>query len=343
MRIRTLFGLACLAATATAVSAHAQLRSYSGVVAGNAAIGPSFQCATVAPTIGNPWFAGLNLPTEGIAACGLNGQVSDLTGTTGPIVTSASASGPMASVGTFTGTAQARAGYWNLGVSASGTSTGDASGTTYRQAASFASFAEDVVYTSPTIANGTAGVTNFKFFVDGFMRNLPVAPYGQQGDIFLSFLVNNQLWNTFIGTTFSNDTPSLRGASTGLTGNYVIAPGFFEVSAELTTTSNFNFVYGVPLHVEVGLYTSISPCCFGASINSDFYNTAVLTGIDAYANGQLVTDWVASTSSGLRLNSQGVIAVEPPATTVPEPGTYAMMLLGLSSVAVLSRRRFNKQ
>lgn len=339
MRIKyCVWGAAVLAST-IAIPGHAQLRSYAGVVAGNAAVGPQFQCATSGPSIGSPWFAGLNLPTEGIASCGLNGQVSDVTGWSGPLTTSASASGPMASVGTFSGTAQARADYWHLGVAASGVSTGDASTFTYRQAAAFASFAEDVVYTSPTIANGTAGYTNFKFFVDGFMHNLPVAPYGQQGDITLSIRVNDMLWTAFSGTTLGNDIPYVRGGSTGLPGDFVLTPGAFDGSATFTTTGNFNMVYGMPLHVEIGMYTSISPCCFGASINSSFYNSAVLTGVDAYAYGALVTDWEATTSSGLRLNARGVIAAEPPSATVPEPGTSAMLLFGLSSVMVFARRR----
>ena len=339
MRIRTFVTAASLTALAAATSVQAQLRSYSGVVAGNATVGPQFQCATSGYTIGAPWFAGLLLPTEGIAACGLNGQVQNLTGNSGPLTTSAAASGPMASVGTFSGTAKARANYWNLGVAASGTSTGDASTFTYRQAASFASFAEDVIYTSPDVVNGTAGLTNFKFFVDGFMRNLPVAPYGQQGDIALSFSVNNLLWTAFSGTTFGNNLPNVRGGSTGLPGNFILVPGQFSGSANITTTGNFNFVWGTPLRIEVGLYTSISPCCFGASINSDFYNSAVLTGVDAYAGNSLITNFVATTSSGLRLNAQGVIAPQAPVTTVPEPGTYGMMLLGLASVALLARRR----
>ena len=153
-----------LAITASALLAaspvHAQLRANAGVVAGNARFGPQFQCATSAPTIGAPWFAGLTLPTEGIAACGLSGMVDDRMGIAGPLTAVASASGPMASTGAFTGTAKARASYWDLGVAASGTATGDLSSATYHQAAAYASFAEDLTFTSPSVLNGTVGHVN---------------------------------------------------------------------------------------------------------------------------------------------------------------------------------------
>lgn len=54
--------------------ANAQLRAYPGVVAGNAAFGPQFHCATLGTTIGNPWFAGFSLPTAGFASCSMGGR-----------------------------------------------------------------------------------------------------------------------------------------------------------------------------------------------------------------------------------------------------------------------------
>src|ERR671921_778697 len=73
MRSATFTVVITASALLAAAPMHAQLRANAGVVAGNAQFGPQFQCATSGPTIGPPWFAGLTLPTEGIAACGLSG------------------------------------------------------------------------------------------------------------------------------------------------------------------------------------------------------------------------------------------------------------------------------
>ncbi len=320
-----------------------QLRSNAGVVAGNAHGTSTFSCATSAYSIGAPWFAGLVLPTEGIAACGLNGVVDDKTGAVGPLVTTASASGPMVSnIGTFTGSASARADYWDLGVKASGLSTGGASTSTYRQAEAYASFAEDIAFADPTIANGTAGITNFKFNIDGLLQSVPNAPYGQQGDLYFSILVNNLLWNAFVITALDNGLPSIRGASSGLAGSFVLTPGLATGSELFVTTSNFNMVWGTPLHVEMAMYTSVSPCCFGASLTSDFYNSIKLAGIDAYAGTTPVSTFTVNTSSGLRLNAQGIIPpapTDPPSATVPEPSSALLLLLGLAGVGAAVRQR----
>lgn len=338
MRIETFTAAVAASALLAASPAHAQLRANAGVVAGNARIGSQFQCATSGPTIGAPWYAGLSLPTEGIAACGLSGLVDDRTGIAGPLAAAAAASGPMASTGAFTGTAKARANYWNLGVSASGTATGDVAPGTYHQAAAYASFAEDLTYTSASVANGTAGYTNFSFLVDGMMQNLSVAPYTQQGSIALSFLVNNLLWTAFLASSTNNEIPFVAaGGSTGLPGNFVLLPGSLDGSANITTTGNFGFTWGTPLHVEVAMYTSVGPCCYGASLTSDFYNSALLTGVDAYASGGLVRDFVVNTSSGRRLGAGGIVS-EPP-TTVPEPGPFGLVLLGLAAAGWSVRRR----
>ena len=341
MRIKTLVVLTLSVALATAnANAQKQLRADAGVVAGNAAIGPQLQCATSGPTIGAPWYAGISIPTEGIAACGLSGMIDDKTAAAGPISATAAASGPMAGSGTFTGTANARANYWNLGVSASATATGGSSGTTYRQAASYASFVDYVTFTSPTHANGTAGTTNFKFFIEGLMNSLPNAPYGQQGDVQFSLFINNILWTAFAGTVSDNQLPYLRGGSTGIPGKFVSSPGAFIGSDSIETNANFQMIYGTPLRVEVALYTTVSPCCFGASMASDFYNSALLTGIDVYdAGGVKTNDFLAVGTSGIRVNAQGIIVDPvPPTTTTPEPATVALTLFGLVSLAAIARR-----
>jgi hypothetical protein len=325
-----------LAATLPYTPLHAQLRAHAGVVAGNAQFGPRFECATSGYTIGAPWFAGVVLPTEGIAACGLSGMVDDRTAIAGPLTAAAAASGPMASTGTFTGTSQARAGYWDLGVSASATATGDASTATYRQAAAYASFADDLTFSSPGVAPGSDGYTNFSFLIEGMMKGVGVAPYGQQGDVALAIFVNGILWGAFAGTVYADGLPYVRGGSTGLPGGFVLTPAAFGGAAVVTTTGYFGFTWGVPLHVEVAMGTSVSPCCFGASLASDFYNSAVLTGIEAYGPGGRVSDFFVRTTSGARVGADGLRGA---ATTAPEPATVWLTLLGLAALVCVRASR----
>jgi len=346
MRVTRVVVAGCLGTIVAFNSASAQLRSYAGVVAGNAQVTSTLACATSGYTIGAPWFAGLVLPNEGITACGLSGMVDDKGGLVGPVVSTAAASGPMVdNIGTFTGAASARANYWDLGVKASGVSTGGASTFTYRQAAAYASFTQDIAYSDPTIANGTRGFTNFTFNIDGLLRSIPQAPYGQQGDIYFSIVVNNSLWNSFIITALDNGLPSIRGASSGLPGSFVVTPGMAAGSATFTTTSNFNMVWGSNLRVEMAMYTTVSPCCYGASLNSDFYNSIRLAGVSAFAGSTPVSTFVVNTSSGLRLNANGIIPPSdpnPPGTIVPEPASVMLVLLGLAGITVVARRRTNR-
>jgi hypothetical protein len=244
--------------------------------------------------------------------------------------------GPMANAGgVFTGSAQARADYWSLGVAAEATATGGSSPSTFRQAAAFASFTETLTYSSATVAPGTAGYTNFSFLIDGLLKNQPNLPYTQQGDINLSIRVNNGpgIWTSFAGTVVNNGTPYLRGGSTGLPGSFVLSPGAFEGSAVVTSTANFAIVWGTPFTLQVAMIASVSPCCFGTSMTADFYNSAVLDGVDAYAGGNKVGDFIVNGSSGATLDASGVIA-----RPVPEPSTYGLALLGLVLIASASRR-----
>ncbi len=225
---------------------------------------------------------------------------------------------------------------WKLGVRAEGVSTGLASTSTYRKSAAYASVAQDLVYTDPSIANGTAGITNFTFTIDGSLNSSLVAPYGQQGDIYFSMLVNNLLWNSFVVTAIDNGLPSIRGASSGLPGNFVATPGTAAGSATFTTLSAFAMVWGTALHVEVAMHTSVSPCCLGASLTSDFYNSVKLTAIEAYAGSNPVSGFIGSTSSGQQLNGRGII---PGDTTVPEPTSLVVMFVGLAGVGLVARRQ----
>lgn len=323
-----------LAGIVLAVPASAsQLRAYAGVVAGNASgAGGPFACATSGPTIGNGWFAGLALPPEGFAGCNLAGGIDDQQGSAGPLNASQSASGPMmGGVGTYTGSAQARAADWSLGVAVNGTATGGTSAFTYHQSAAFASFIDTVTLQAPGIATGTSGAVNFAFLVDGIMGQASVAPYTQQSDIGLGIRVNGTfIWDSFRGTNLGQSLPYVRGGSTGLPGGFVLGPGTLDGSALVTSTANFGIQWGVPFTVEVALIANTHPCCQGASSSVDFLNTALPKGVDAYGPGGKIDQFTVATASGARIGPGGLLPV-------PEPGSWLLALAGLGVLAITTR------
>lgn len=325
-----MFGIAVMGPASAA-----NLRAYAGVVAGNAqGTGSIFACATSGPTIGNGWFAGLSLPTEGFAACNLNGGIDDQQGPSGPLTASQSATGPMATTGsTYTGSARARADHWSLGVATDGTATGGTSSSTYHQSAAFASFTDTLTYQQAGIATGTAGWTNFAFLVEGIMNSSSTPPYTQQADVLLAIRVNGRfIWSSFQATLINEALPYVRGGSTGLPGSFVSGPGSLSGSALVNSTANFEIQWGVPFTVEVAMLSSVYPCCYGSSSSTDFANTAVLKGIDAYGPGGKVNDFTVTTESGAVIGPHGLAAV-------PEPESWALMLGGLGIMAWWGRRQ----
>lgn len=324
--------LALLATAAAPAWSADQLRSYAGVVAGNAVIGPQFQCATSGPTIRDGWFAGLGLPLEGIAACGLAGGTDDKIAAAGPLNSSFAASGPMATTGTYNGNAQARADYWSLGVAMAGTATGDSTSRTYAQAATFSSFTLDVTYSHPTIATGTPGTTDFTFVIDGMMQSLPVGSFTQQVDLQLGLRVNDTfIWDALRAKVVSAELPVVSGGSTGLPGSFVFGPGSLAGAAAITTTAAFQIVWGVPFKLEVALIGNSYPCCLGSSNAADFLNSATLAGIVARGPVGAVTDFTVATGSGPTVGPGGI-------SPVPEPATWALLVAGLALVGAARQR-----
>lgn len=326
-------------AVASMPAAAAELQAYAGAVGGIASgTGGVFACATSGPTIGNGWFAGVALPTEGFAGCNLGGGIVEKTGSSGPLTAQQSVSASLTG-GSFTGQASARADYGRLGVAASGTMTGGTSAFTYHQAAGFARFQDTLTLSNPGIAAGTAGSVDFAFLIDGMLRSLPNAPYTQQGDIALGIRVGSAVgnaarapWYSFMGTVVNDGTPYLRGGGSGLPGAFALAPGSFQGSAEVLSTANFGIRWGEPFEIEVALLTSVTPCCYGSSLQSDFMSTATLTGIRARAGAVSVDDFTVLSASGTGYGPSGLLPV-------PEPASALLWAAGLASLAMRLRGR----
>jgi hypothetical protein len=322
------------ALTAAGQSAAAELQAYAGAVGGIASgTGSPFACATSGPTIGRGWFAGVSLPTEGFAACSLGGGIEDKTAASGPLLAQQSVTAPVGG-GSFTGQASARADYGRLGVAANGTMTGASTSSTYRQTAGFARFQDTLTLTNPGIATGTAGSVDFAFLIDGLLKSLPNAPYTQQGDIGLGIRVGTGVgnasrgpWFSFMGTVINDGTPFVRGGSTGLPGAFVLAPGSLQGSADVLSTANFDIRWGEPFEMEVALLTSVSPCCFGTSLSSEFMSTALLTAIVARAGGVAVGEFSVLSASGTAYGPGGLLPIPEPVSVMLWAG--GLMLLGL--------------
>ncbi len=342
LRQGALIAAFAVATVASVKASAAELQAYAGAVGGIAqGTGSPFACATSGPTIGNGWFAGVAIPTEGFAACNLGGGIVDKTAASGPLTAQQSVSAGVTG-GSFTGSASATADYGRLGVSANGTMTGATSSGTFHQTSGFARYQDTLTLTSPGIATGTVGAVDFAFLIEGMLKSLPNAPYTQQGDIALGIRVGTGVgnvgrapWYSFMGTVVNDGMPFLRGGGTGIPGNFILAPGSFSGSAEVLSTANFEFQWGVPFEMEVAFLTTTYACCNGASLVSDFLNTAVLSGISAKAGNTAITDFSVLSASGTAYGPDGVLAV-------PEPGGAAL-LLGGGAVLLAWRRRASRR
>ncbi|MET0517233.1 MAG: PEP-CTERM sorting domain-containing protein [Burkholderiaceae bacterium] len=311
----------------------AELQAYAGAVAGVAqGSGSPFACATSGPTIGNGWFAGISLPTEGFAACHLAGGIDNQFASGGVLHAAQSATGTVEG-GSFSGSSSAVAGFGRLGVAAEGLMTGGTSAFTYHQAAGFARFQDTLTLSNPLIATGTAGSVNFGFLIDGLLSSSPHPPYTQQADIALGLRVGGGSggpWTSFQATVINDGLPYVRGGSTGLPGSFVLGAGSLSGSADVLSTANFGFQWGVPFQLEVAFLTSVYPCCWGAAMAADFSSTAVMSAIVARANGLAVSDFTVASQSGTAYGAAGLLPV-------PEPASA--WLLGAGALALWAWRR----
>ena len=317
-----------LGSTSVFAAVPTQLRAYAGVVSGvpSGGIGP-FACLTSGPLLGGGWSGGLILPTEGIAGCNLQGGLDDRTAALGSLTAGQTLTASPLPNGSYTGTAQARAGYWSLGVATNGTMTGTTSGSTYHQSAAFANFSDTITLSSPGIATGTAGSINFGFRIEGAMTSNPRAPYTQQADARLQMRASTgPVWHVFGSRMVNSELPFLTGNATGLPGTFILGPGSLSGSANATSTAFFGFQWGMPFSVEVALSTDGNPCCLGTSFSSTFLNSAVLSGIDAYAPTGKVTQFTVITDSGALIGAGGL-------APVPEPASALTILAGLAAFA----------
>lgn len=319
-----------LSAGAITPQAHAQvLRAYAGAVAGQITGGNG--CSTYASSIPE-WGAGLSVPLGGITACGWQGGEDDHSAARGPVTASQGATG-RAVDGSFTGSASSRADYGSLGVAARGTMTGGINGgQTGRQAAAFASFSDQLTFTSPAVADGQSLQLLFGWTVSGSLSGSGVPPYSQFANVVLSTRINGVNTSDDFGVYLSGGgNPFYSPAPKFVENGFTIGDGGISGSGRVQSQFLYTVQAGTAFTLEAALRTSVLPCCYGTTMESDFLQSAHLGSIRVFRNGVELSDFTIDAASGSLYTAGGVVPV-------PEPGAGLLALAGLAVVAARVRR-----
>jgi hypothetical protein len=315
LRSRALALLVALAGASPAAAA--DLEAFASVEAGSAG-GCVF--APVFLPGGNPYSGVYGIPTNStFQGCGFSADsgVQDVKQATGPVSATWTASDAQ-----FSGAAQASASYGSVGASASGSSTrsgnslGDAAG-------AYGVFADALTVTSPSHANGTAGLVAFEFDVDGqvAVTNGAFDPGFAQllghADAFLALSVDGRLANVLRGdvTLEGSETPSIEPALAGFLSTQG-PTGWSFAGADSVSSASFPLpmTFGTPFALTVGLLAEAYPQTESASVGTasvDFLTTAKLTRVFVYDSlDRPIYDFQLTSESGM------VYAPEPPGATL---------------------------
>lgn len=322
---------ACLAAAAAAPQADAQsLRAYAGAVGGQVS-GPG-NCGTYRMSIPE-WSAGLTLPLDGIAGCGLAGGEVDHLGSRGTLSAQQGVDGQVPD-GRYQGSASARAAYGSLGVAADGLMTGAVNGGgTRHQSAALASFSDRLTLTSPGVADGQSLQLLFGWTISGSLQSQGQPPYGQFANVTLSTRINGIDTSDDFGVYLSiGGNPFYSPAPRFVENGFTIADGGLSGSGRVQSQFLYTVQAGSAFTFEAALRTSVQPCCFGATLSTDFLQSAHLSSIRVFRNGTELGDFAIDAASGALYGAGGV-------TPVPEPGAGLLALAGLALVGWRARRR----
>jgi len=190
----------------------------------------------------------------------------------------------------------------------------------------FASYADSFVLGSSTIAAGTLGVLSFDILADG------IADGGGSGPAWagVSYWVSRAIVNgTVYQTSFEHRATGASGATD--TGDDF---GLYTFAA--------NVVFGQPVSVQLlidtGATAQVAPGSNFAEFTSDLSHTVSWEGIRSLTVGGVeVTDFAAvSGDTGFDFaRGYGAGGV----TGVPEPQTWAMLVLGFAGLGAALRRR----
>lgn len=275
-------------------------------------------------------------------------RVNTATGTA-PISDSLSASGSgLSTFGswTYSGSTHATAQPGQLKSSSSATHNGNADNATVNSAQSYAKFVDALTPTSAGVASGTAGVMRLAMTIDG---NFAINGKGAAGMIFRYDYgdprpgypaINRTLLESFIDI-YGNGY-QLYGPHSYL-GSFQTPPGFnvtigpsdasgspayASFGGSSTVYADIPITFGSSTEFRMGLFTWINIGNGSGTQNSDFGNTATLTGIQLFTgSGTEITDFSLASASGAQYTADGIVLVPEPATLMLATGALLMLLL----------------
>jgi len=348
-RIRSLLlTAALLTVSVPAFSAPPSLRTIADVWGGTSNGNIAQGCTTFAPIADlSAFFNGGGFQAlGGNAACGFVGATSDQSAASGslldhlglpPVPLDASGS-------TYAGAADVRASFGSLGVGTQSTLVGSSGGTsaTVSTAASF--FHDTLSASSALVAPAAAGFVRYVFSLDGSLSSsavqagsagvqLSIQQNGGQvqglatvsaqgGDLgFFSAIDSDR-------STWALGAGSVSGA--GVFGSTLHVPFFGDVDMPM--------VWGTPWELTAGLMALTN-----RSADASFMASAKLVDIQLFdAAHQRITDFSLSAASGTDYLHAAAVPEVPAAPAVPEPATWALMLLGFAAVAAVRRRAMSR-
>lgn len=323
--------LAALAAALLAAGAgHA-----STVQAQAAAVGGQATCGVFGPptSIGN-LFGSIFLVGNvgnGISDCGLQGSIANQTLPTGTATISNSVAATVGG-GPYIGTSSATASYGTLSSSAHGLMDGVTNTFGFSESGGFSRFNDQLVISSPTVANGSAGSVAYTFKVTANLTTPrgTALTYASQNLAQLAVAQNAIVQgNVFGASTYPFSLGSVLGAS-----DSTLRPGFVYGQGSVVGSYDFStirlpFTWGATTDLTVGL-AAVTFAATGGELDAQM--RATLTRIDVFgANGAPIGDFKIDAASGSVYTADGV-------SPVPEPPPAALLLAGLAVFALMSHR-----
>ncbi|WP_372784602.1 PEPxxWA-CTERM sorting domain-containing protein [Phenylobacterium sp.] len=216
------------------------------------------------------------------------------------------------------------------GFSTAGAASSGCCSTARGSSAAFASYADSFVLSSSTIAPGTLGVLSFDILAEG------IADGGGSGAGWagVSYWVARAIVNgTLYQTSFEHRANGALGVTD--TGDDF---GLYTFTANVV----FGQTVNVQLLIDTGATAQVAPGGSVAQFTADLSDTVSWEGIRSLAVGGVgVTDFTAvSRDTGFDF-ATGYGAAAAGGGGVPEPSTWALMLLGFAGLgAMLRRKRF---
>lgn len=300
--------------------------------------GPEFACASSGPQpLEGQYFgsASVGLPTEGYAYCGLAGGFQANSG--GGISAASEAVTASFGGGTHSQTATATADYGVLKASSSGSNSTTSTGGFVYHAGDAAAYSADTLPVPTGAAfvqlglgiDGSASIT-------GNSQTLTILDYRiNSGPIYEAFIGN------LVGTTSS--VIGLNGTFSG----YAPVAGFTVVPGSLfgsgTVTSFRTAITGATFDLTLALLASSFPAIANATnplntADNSFADTSRLTSLSFFdAAGNPIAFGTLTGASGRLYDADGVHTAA--VGGVPEPASWALLVIGFGLVGALSRRR----